>query len=226
MWKGLRAKWGAKPGASEFEAARLRMVDRQLRARDITDLRVLEAFRKVPRHCFGAEALTPERAYGDYPLPIGCGQTISQPYVVAVMLQALELGRKDRTLEIGTGSGYQTALLAELVEEVCTIEFHGELGRGAERALGDLGYDDVAFHVGDGAAGWPHGGRGFDAIVASAAPLSVPPRLIEQLEPGGRMILPVGGPRQRLVHLRKTADGIEQVPPDLPVRFVPMQSAG
>lgn len=201
--------------------ARLQMVERQLRSRGIADGRILEAFRRVPRHRFGGERWSPAEAYGDHPLPIGCDQTVSQPYVVAVMLQALELNPGDRTLEIGTGSGYLTALLAELVDEVCTVEYHDELAENARRTLGELRYANITYHVGDGAKGWLQTPSEFDAIIASAAPLEVPSALLDQLRVGGRMILPVGGLHQYLLHVKRTPSGIERSK-RLPVRFVPM----
>ena len=206
---------------AEHLDARLQMVERQLCDRGITDSRVLEAFRKVPRHRFASADCSPAEAHGDHPLPISCGQTVSQPYVVGVMLQALKLAPRDWTLEIGTGSGYQTALLAEMVDELCTVEYHDELAQNGRRTLGELQYVNITYHVGDGARGWPHKPGKFDAIIASAAPLEVPSALVDQLSIGGRMILPVGGLHQYLLHLRRTPTGIERSR-SLPVRFVPM----
>ena len=211
---------GCRDDAEHLEA-RLQMVARQLCDRGITDSRVLEAFRRVPRHRFASAGCSPAEAHGDHPLPIRCGQTVSQPYVVGFMLQALELAPGDRTLEIGTGSGYQTALLAEMVDELCTVEYHDELAESARRTLGELQYANIAYHVGDGASGWPHAPGEFDAILASAAPQEVPSALLDQLSIGGRMILPVGDLRQHLLHLRRTPSGIKRSR-SLPVRFVPM----
>ena len=207
----------------DYIALRERMVQSQLASRDIGDPGVLKAFRKVPRHLF----VTPEnraRACEDHPLPIGFDQTISQPFVVAYMLQALELRGTEHVLEIGTGCGYQTALLAELAASVCTVEFFPELSERARRILGQLAYANISFCVGDGALGWPHcAGPKFDAIIASAAPREVPPRLFEQLRPEGRMVLPLGSQKQELVLVRRDAGGGYERKTLIPVRFVPMQ---
>ena len=206
----------------DFTADRERMVQSQLAARGICDPAVLSAFRKVPRHLFVAPEYR-ARSCEDHPLPIGFDQTISQPFVVAYMLQALELRGTERVLEIGTGCGYQTALLAELSASVCTVEFFPELSARARRTLGQLAYANISFSVGDGAQGWPHcAGPEFDAIIGSAAPREFPPRLCEQLLPGGRMILPLGSLKQELVLVRRGADRLERETL-MPVRFVPMQ---
>lgn len=213
-------------GCSELDSReharqRERMTQVQLHGRGIRDRAVLEAFRRVPRHPFVPASARAE-TYADHPLPIACGQTISQPYVVAFMLQALQLKSSDLALEIGTGSGYQTALFAELVSRVCTVEFFGELAASARAALADLGYTNVDFRIGDGAEGWASRGP-FDAIIGSAAADEVPPDLVEQLAPGGRMILPVGAGSQTLILVTRTPEGVRRTPL-LPVRFVPMQT--
>ena len=159
-------------------------------------------------------------AYADTPLPIGHGQTISQPYIVAFMSEALELKGGERVLEIGTGSGYQAAVLAELAREVYSIEIVEPLGREAEKRLRELGYSNIKLRVGDGYRGWPEAAP-FDAIMVTAAPDHVPPALIEQLAEGGRLVLPVGSFFQELVRIRRTKDGTKQESL-LPVRFVPM----
>lgn len=206
-----------------YAQARQRMVETQLCERGIHQQAVLEAFRRVPRHLF----VPPEvrrQAYEDYPLAIGSGQTISQPYVVAYMIEKLQLIGTERILEIGTGSGYQTALLAELATFVYSIEFFAELAARAQQILSELGYDNIEMRVGDGNAGWPEAAP-FDAIIGSAAPAEIPPLLLQQLSPGGRMILPVGIVRQHLVLVHRTSQGLFQQKSLLPVRFVPMQSS-
>jgi len=205
---------------TSYADQRRAMVREQLSQRGIRDPRVLAAFDRVPRHCYVPEALRPH-AYADHPLAIGADQTISQPYVVAYMLSALGLQGGERVLEIGTGSGYQTALLAELVGQVYSIEFFSELAAQARRVLADAGYEHVALRVGDGRMGWAEAAP-FDAIVCSAAPATIPPALTEQLAPNGRFILPLGTQRQHLVLVERSATGLSQRKL-LPVRFVPMQ---
>jgi protein-L-isoaspartate(D-aspartate) O-methyltransferase len=175
--------------------------------------------RAVPRHHFVPDALQ-ANAYDDNPLPIGHDQTISQPYIVAYMTEALELGGGERVLEIGTGSGYQAAVLAEIVESVYTIEIVPALAAESAGRLSRLHYGNVQVRLGDGHRGWPEAAP-FDAIVVTAAPDHVPPALIEQLRPGGRMIVPVGGTDQELILIVKTETGAARRPV-LPVRFVPM----
>jgi len=170
--------------------ARLKMVEEQLIHRGITDARVLEAMRKVPRHLFLEEALA-DRAYDDSALPIGEKQTISQPYIVALMTQALALRPTDKVLEIGTGSGYQTAILAELAERVYSIERVKSLALQARERLDRMGYRNVAIRIGDGTYGWGDAAP-FDAILVAAGSPSVPPLLVEQLREGGRLVIPVG----------------------------------
>ena len=195
------------------------MVREQIEARGVEDARVLDAMRRVPRERFVPGA-TVREAYGDHPLSIGFGQTISQPYVVAFMTEALRLTGGERVLEVGSGSGYQSAILAELAERVFSIEIVPELAARSERVLADLGYDNVQVRCGDGYEGWPEEAP-FDAILVAAAAGHTPPKLVEQLATGGRMILPVGGEEQRLVLLRNTRRGI-RMRNVLPVRFVPM----
>ena len=205
--------------SSHFQAERRRMVRDQMAARDIADPRVLAAMREVPRHQFVPTGIR-SQAYTDHPLPIGHDQTISQPYVVAFMTQALELEGDEKVLEIGTGSGYQAAVLAELCRQVYTIEIVDELAARAEQTLDQLGYDNVHVRAGDGYQGWPDQAP-FDAIIVTAAPPEVPEPLVEQLATGGRMVIPVGERLQNLQVLIKTEDGIEQQQV-MPVRFVPM----
>lgn len=209
----------------ERAAERELMVARTIEARGVRDPRVLAALRAVPRHRFVPEG---ERAnaYADSPLPIGHRQTISQPYVVALMSEAVAPGPGQRVLEIGTGSGYQAAVLAEMGAEVWTIEIVRELGEEAARTLRALGYGAVRTRIGDGYHGWPEAAP-FDAIVVTAAPGFVPPALVEQLAPGGRMVLPVGERDgvQELMLVRKDADGRVREESLGPVRFVPMTGA-
>lgn len=201
--------------------ARTRMVREQIVARGIADPRVLEAMAQVPRHEFVPPAQRSE-AYDDCPLPIGYGQTISQPYVVAFMTAAVEPKPGDRVLEIGTGSGYQAAVLADLVAEVYTMELVEPLAKRAAADLKRLGYANVKVRVGDGYRGWPEAAP-YDAILVTCAPEDVPPALVQQLREGGRMIIPVGSQwgAQELYLLRKTATGLVRQAV-LPVRFVPM----
>lgn len=202
---------------------RLRMVEEQLAGpgRDIRDERVLEAMRSVPRHAFVPEDLR-ALAYADRPLPIGYGQTISQPYIVAFMTEKLQPEPTDRILEIGTGSGYQAAVLAKLVKHVYTIEIVKPLAKRAERTLKELGYGNVTVRAGDGYRGWPEHAP-FDGIIVTAAPDHIPGPLVEQLREGGRLVIPVGSEYgvQSLRIFRKR-NGELQLESALPVRFVPM----
>ena len=205
-----------------FASVRQRMVAEQLLGpgRDITNARVLAAMGKVPRHEFVPERLR-SMAYQDSPLPIGRDQTISQPYIVAFMTERLEPKPTDRVLEIGTGSGYQAAVLSELVAEVNTIEIIEPLAKSAEATLKQLGYTNVHVRAGDGYKGWPEAAP-FDGIIVTCAPDHVPKPLVEQLKEGGRMIIPVGERYdQKLFLLRKKGGQLEQKAV-LPVRFVPM----
>jgi protein-L-isoaspartate(D-aspartate) O-methyltransferase len=207
---------------SEFAAARERMVRQQLTApgRDITNARVLGVMGKVPRHEFVPTSLRGQ-AYEDHPLPIGFDQTISQPFIVAFMTEKLEPKPADKVLEIGTGSGYQAAVLAGLVSNVFTIEIVEPLARRAEADLKRLGYSNVKVRAGDGYKGWPEAAP-FDAIIVTCAPERVPQPLVDQLKDGGRMIIPVGAfGDQQLYLLQKKGGRVEQRAV-LPVRFVPM----
>ena len=200
-------------------ATRARMVHEQLEARGIHDPRVLAAMRKVPRDEFVPASLAPW-AYEDAPLPIGHDQTISQPYIVALMSELAALRPDSRVLEVGTGSGYQAAVLAELARDVYTIEIVPELADASRATLARLGYGRVHVRQGDGYRGWPEAAP-FDAILVTAAPERVPAPLLEQLAPAGRLVIPVGGPSQELQVHRRTDHGIE-IDRVVPVRFVPM----
>ena len=206
-------------------AERLEMVETQIAARGIRDPAVLDALRTVPRHWFVPEAHA-AHAYQDSPLPIPGGQTISQPYIVALMTEALHLRPDSRVLEIGTGSGYQAAVLATITPHVYTIEIVPELAAGAARVFAEHGFTTIAAREGDGYQGWPEHAP-FDAIVVTAAPDHVPPALVEQLAPGGRLCLPVGeeSAEQELLVITKAADGTTTQQKLAPVRFVPMTGA-
>jgi protein-L-isoaspartate(D-aspartate) O-methyltransferase len=207
------------PTEAAFAKERERMVAEQIEARGVSDPRVLAALRAVPRH----EFVPPEQrahAYEDRPLPIGEGQTISQPYIVAVMTELLQLSGEERVLEIGTGSGYQAAVLGRLAREVYTIEIVPELARRAEADLRRLGFANVRVRHGDGYRGWPEHAP-FDAIIATAAPEHVPQPLVDQLAVGGRLVLPVGDVFQELVLVTRDEKGVRQERL-LGVRFVPM----
>jgi protein-L-isoaspartate(D-aspartate) O-methyltransferase len=210
------------PAEHPFALAQKRMVSEQLSGpgRDITNARVLAALGKVPRHELVPPALR-SQAYQDRPLPIGFGQTISQPYIVAFMTEQLDPQPTDRVLEIGTGSGYQAAVLAELVAQVYTIEIIEELAKRAAADLARLGYTNVFVRAGDGYKGWPEAAP-FDAVIVTCAPEQVPQPLVDQLKENGRMIIPVGPiSSQELVLLRKKGGKLERTGV-LPVRFVPM----
>ena len=200
-------------------ADRERMVRTQVEARGVSDPRVLDAVRSVPRHRFVPAALQ-DRAYDDTPLPIAAGQTISQPYIVAVMTEAARLEADDIVLEVGTGSGYQAAVLSPLVRHVYSVEVVPELARASTTLLADLGYANVTVREGDGYAGWSEHAP-FDAIVVTAAPPEIPAALRDQLKVGGRMVVPVGVGNQELLVIERTADGFSETSL-MPVRFVPM----
>jgi protein-L-isoaspartate(D-aspartate) O-methyltransferase len=208
---------------SEREAERLRMVELQIRGRGVRDPRVLEAMGKVPRHLFVPVALR-AGAYADEPLPIGDGQTISQPYIVAYMTEALGLRGGERVLEVGTGSGYQTAVLAELAGEIFTVELIESLAQRARRTLEAQGYANIRYRVGDGARGWPEEAP-FDAVIVTAAAARVPRELEGQLGPSGVMVVPVGTDFQELMLIRKEARGLSRKRL-LAVRFVPLIESG
>ncbi len=206
------------PEKDLYRRARERMVSQQIAARGITDERVLAAMRKVPRHLFVEEALR-DQAYADHPLPIGEGQTISQPYIVALMTQALELKGPEKVLEVGTGSGYQTAILAELARWVYSIERYPRLLERARRVLEALGYTNVILKLGDGTRGWPEAAP-FEAIIVTAAGPRVPEPLLEQLAEGGRLVMPVGDEwSQYLVRVVKKGGKFYRQTLE-PVRFV------
>jgi protein-L-isoaspartate(D-aspartate) O-methyltransferase len=202
-----------------FEKQREKMVEVQLERRGIQNQKILEAMRKVPRHEFVPENMIPY-AYNDEPLPIGEGQTISQPYIVAYMTEVLELGGDERVLEIGTGSGYQTAILAEIVREVFTVELVNALSCKAQENLKRLKYTNVHFKIGDGTYGWKEN-QPYDAIMVTAAPDKVPQFLEEQLKVDGRMIIPVGSAIQELVLVIRGKRKCKKRKL-LPVRFVPL----
>jgi protein-L-isoaspartate(D-aspartate) O-methyltransferase len=207
--------------ADAFQQDREWMVREQIAARGVRDPRTLEAMRHVPRHLFVPEVMKPY-AYRDSPLPIGHGQTISQPYIVAFMTEALELKPADRVLEIGTGSGYQAAVLSQICPEVYSMEIIEPLGTDAAGRLKQLGYTNIHLRVGDGYRGWPEAAP-FDAIIVTAAPDEIPAALLDQLALGGRMVVPVGRGEQTLMRIRRTKKGYTRENL-LPVRFVPMLS--
>lgn len=203
-----------------FTARRNAMVERQLAGRDISDERVLHAMRSVPRHLF-VPAGQVDSAYQDSPLPIGHGQTISQPYIVALMTQLAGAKPGKRALDVGTGSGYQAAVLAEIVDQVYSIEILCELADDAKERLDLLGYENIETRCGDGYAGWPDAAP-FDVIIVAAAPEDVPEPLVEQLAPGGRLVIPVGRVHQELLVVEKGDDGTLRRFNEGGVRFVPM----
>ena len=206
--------------AERFAPPRRRMVEEQLRRRGIRDERVLAVFERVPRHEFVAAEFGDE-AYGDHPLPIGERQTISQPYVVAAMTEAAAVSSTSRVLEIGTGSGYQTAVLAELAADVYTVERHASLATRAEALLRRLNYSNVHVVIADGSRGYPDAAP-YDAIVVTAAAPSVPPALFEQLSEGGRLVIPVGRPEGQMLQVVRKLQGQPVTQLLDGVRFVPL----
>jgi len=206
--------------SDSFEKKRDRMVLEQIELRGVNDRAVLKAMRKVPRHKFVPDIYM-EYAYNDYPLPIGEEQTISQPYIVAYMTAALKLEPNDKVLEIGTGSGYQAAVLAEICDSVYTIEIFESLGNKALKLLNSLHYDNIKVKIGDGYKGWPEFSP-FDVIIVTCSPSEIPQPLIDQLKEGGRMIIPVGLKNNQNLILLKKKDGKIKQHSVLPVRFVPM----
>jgi protein-L-isoaspartate(D-aspartate) O-methyltransferase len=209
----------AQDAADSRVAERARMVAQQIRARGISDAALLDAMARVPRHLFVPPS-EQRAAYEDRPLPIGVGQTISQPYIVAYMTDALDVSPTHTVLEIGTGSGYQAAVLAELVGEVYTIEIVPELAERARRTLAAAGYRNVQVRTGNGYGGWPERAP-FDRIIVTAAPPSIPQALVHQLAVGGTMVVPVGTAWQKMTIIRKTDRGVTRTE-TIPVRFVPM----
>jgi len=208
---------------SSYDAAREAMVREQIAGRGIRDRRVIEAMRQVPRHAF-IPAAERARAYDDGPVPIGQGQTISQPYIVALMTELVRPQPGDRVLEVGTGSGYQAAVLARLVRHVYTIELEETLARSATAVLRELKFENITVRTGDGYGGWPEHAP-FDIVIVTAAPEHIPQPLIDQLKPGGRLIVPVG-PRfsvQQLKLLEKDAGGAIKTTEVSPVMFVPLR---
>jgi len=206
--------------AAPDAAARARMVDSQIAARGVRNPRVLAAMREVPRHLFVDEAQR-SHAYDDGPLPIGGKQTISQPYIVALMSELLDLTPNEKVLEIGTGSGYQSAVLARLAGHVYSIEIIPELARQSADRLKKLGFSNITVREGDGYRGWPEEAP-FDGIIVTAAPERIPQPLLDQLAPNGRMVIPVGGFFQELKVFKKDANGRITEQDIIPVRFVPM----
>ncbi|MGD8564312.1 MAG: protein-L-isoaspartate(D-aspartate) O-methyltransferase [Desulfarculaceae bacterium] len=206
----------------DFRQQRLAMVDRQIKARGVKDPQVLKALTDVPRHEFVPKSLQ-SSAYADHPLPIGYGQTISQPYIVAYMTELLELKNGDKVLEIGTGSGYQAAVLAQITDQVFSVEIIPPLYKMAKERLARLKLDRIRLKEGDGYFGWPEHAP-FDAIIVTCAAGHIPPPLLKQLKPGGRMVIPVGQPMfvQELVLATKDAGGRVSTRSLLPVRFVPL----
>ena len=215
---------GQKATPADFAAQRQLMVQQQLKTRGINDARVLSAMAKVPREEF-VPLDSRVVSYEDGPLPIGYGQTISQPYIVAFMTEQLRSKPSDRVLEVGTGSGYQAAILAELVSEVYSVEIVEPLAKGAEATLQRLGYKNVHVKIGDGYKGWPEAGP-FDAIIVTCAPDKVPQPLVDQLKDDGRMVIPVGDRFAQQLYLLEKKNGQLKQSATLPVRFVPMTSEG
>lgn len=217
---GRPAAFAAEEGIDGVpsEVLRERLVNKIV-AQGVSDKKVIAAMRAVQRHEF-VPGRYRDAAYEDHPLPIGMDQTISQPFVVAYMTEMLKLRGGDKVLEIGTGSGYQAAVLAEIADTVYTIEILEPLAHTAEKTLKRLGYENIFVKVGDGYQGWPEHAP-FDAIIVTAAPGHIPPPLVEQLKVGGRMVIPVGKWSQRLILITKDKDGVTKKM-DLPVRFVPM----
>lgn len=210
------------PQFEQRQKERKQMVDEQIDRRGVSDQNVLKAMRNVPRHLL-IPTQNRSAAYADRPLPIGHGQTISQPYIVAFMTEILNLKKGDKVLEIGTGSGYQAAVLAEITPEVYSIEIIEALGKRARKDLQDLGYTPIQVKIADGYYGWEEQAP-FDAIIVTAAAGHIPPPLVKQLKPGGTMVIPIGGPyqTQNLMKVTKTKTGKMKTQNLMPVRFVPM----
>ncbi len=221
MFESCQARSRGK--TADYDEARNLMVKTQIEARGISDDRVLTAMRQVPRHRFVPRNVQ-GLAYADQPLPIGEGQTISQPYIVALMTELLQVDSTSKVLEIGTGSGYQAAILGELVDTVFTIEIVCTLAERAENVLNELGYDNITVRCGDGYAGWKEHAP-FDAVIVTCAPPRVPQPLVEQLAVGGRMVIPVGTLWQELKVIEKDEKELRETSV-IPVRFVPMTGEG
>lgn len=205
--------------ANFFQKKRQQMVWQQIQKRGIKNEAVLEAMSKVPRHLFVAPSLR-DLAYEDSPLPIDFGQTISQPYIVAYMTEIADIKPTDKVLEIGTGSGYQGAVLSELAQEVYTIEIIPQLAQKASQTFKELGYTNIHLKLGDGYKGWPENAP-YDRIIVTAAPENIPATLIDQLALNGKMVIPIGRIYQQIIILTKTNDGVKEYR-TIPVRFVPM----
>ncbi|MCB5263036.1 MAG: protein-L-isoaspartate(D-aspartate) O-methyltransferase [Candidatus Cloacimonetes bacterium] len=206
-----------------FEDQRLRLLE-DLKAGGITDAAVLSAFGDIPREDYVLPEFK-EYAYRNRPLPIRAGQTISQPAMIAIMMSELKLRPSDRVLEIGTGSGYQSALLASIADELCTVELHDSLSLGAQKILRAAGFKNIYFRIGDGWAGWEKAYpayKEFDKIIVSAAAEEVPPRLCDQLAEGGIMVLPVGGNISQILHIIVREEGTLKIRQDYPCAFVPL----
>ena len=218
----LMLNLGCSQNAYSYENQRKIMVEDQIKRRGVKDVGVLKAVQKVEREKFVPEKYR-DLAYSDNPLPIGHQQTISRPYIVAYMTEHLQISKSHNVLEIGTGSGYQAAILAEMAHHVFTIEIIPELAESAEKVLMELGYENITVRTGDGYKGWPEEAP-FDRIMVTAAPNEIPEKLVEQLAPNGRMILPVGGSifAQYLWLVQKDKEGIVTKEKILAVRFVPM----
>ncbi len=217
--QGNRGKNRQQDPQDDWKAKARRMVETQIRARGVEDHNVLEAMKNTPRHLFVPENLR-NQAYNDYPLPIGKGQTISQPYIVALMTELLDPGKNDKVLEVGTGSAYQAAVLSRLVDTCYTMEVVKSLAESARKRLQSLGYKNVKVKWGNGYKGWPEHAP-FDGIIVTAAPEEIPQALIDQLKPGGKMVIPVGALYQELLLITKTQKGYQKRE-IIPVRFVPM----
>jgi protein-L-isoaspartate(D-aspartate) O-methyltransferase len=200
-----------------------RMIEEQIKGRGINGSGLLNAFSQVPRQLFVADGYR-SRAYEDAALPLGYHQTISQPYMVGLMTSLLNLGEDDDVLEVGTGSGYQTAIISRMARSVCPIEINAQLSDRAQVILRSLGYDNIQFEVGDGRLGWS-ATASFDAVIVTAAPETIPPQLVKQLRSGGRMVIPVGVYDQYLYVVQKTEDGVKR-DQQTAVRFVPLLDSG
>jgi protein-L-isoaspartate(D-aspartate) O-methyltransferase len=217
---GLSCQTGNRAATETYEEARKRMVEAQIKARGIEDDRVIQAMLDVPRHKFIPEGYR-HYAYHDFPVPIGEGQTISQPYIVALMTEELSLSTADRVLEVGTGSGYQAAVLAEIVREVYTVEIIESLAQEAEERLRGLGYTNIKVKAGDGYEGWEEYAP-YDRVIVTCAPTDIPQPLIDQMKEGGIMVIPVGSAGFQYLYRVKKYMGEPQTERVIPVSFVPL----